>query len=146
MQNLNKLIVENKALWNENEALKAENAKVKQHISQLDENAVRRVTAQKDAVIESLNTQLVSKNEDITKLKTDYNTLWEKYKILVIQWNDLTKQPEIIEAIKRVEERKEKEAETKREEQARQDRYQGVLDRFISEGHEQLKAFRNQVE
>ena len=29
----------------------------------------------------------------------------------------------------------------KREEQARQDRYQGVLDRFISEGHEQLKAF-----
>ena len=141
MQQLNKLIIENKALQNENEALKAENAKVKQHISQLDENAVRRVTAQKDAVIESLNTHLVSKNEDITRLKTDYNTLWEKYKILVIQWNDLTKQPEIIEAVKRVEERKEQEAEAKHEEQARQDRYQGVLDRFISEGHEQLKAF-----
>ena len=45
-----------------------------------------------------------------------------------------------------MEERKEKETETKREEQARQDRYQGVLDRFISESHEQLKAFRNQVE
>lgn len=141
MQQLNKLIIENKALQNENEALKAENAKVKQHISQLDENAVRRVTVQKDAVIESLNTQLASKNEDITKLKTDYNTLWEKYKILVLQWNDLTKQPEIIEAVKRVEERKEQEAEAKHEEQARQDRYQGVLDRFISEGHEQLKAF-----
>ena len=68
MQNLNKLIVENKALQNENEALKAENAKVKQRISQLDENAVRRVTVQKDAVIESLNTQLVSKNDDITRL------------------------------------------------------------------------------
>ena len=141
MQQLNKLIIENRALQNENEALKAENAKVKQRISQLDENAVRRVTAQKDAVIESLNTHLVSKNEDITRLKTDYNTLWEKYKILVLQWNDLTKQPEIIEAVKRVEERKEQEAEAKREEQARQDRYQGVLDRFISEGHEQLKAF-----
>lgn len=141
MQNLNKLIVENKALQNENEALKAENAKVKQRISQLDENAVRRVTAQKDAVIERLNTHLVSKNEDITRLKTDYNTLWEKYKILVLQWNDLTKQPEIIEAVKRVEERKEQEAEAKRLEQARQDRYQGVLDRFINEGHEQLKAF-----
>ena len=141
MQNLNKLIGENKALRNENDTLKAENTEVKQHISQLDENAVRRVTAQKDAVIESLNTQLASKNEDITKLKTDYNTLWEKYKILVLQWNDLTKQPEIIEAVKRVEERKEQEAEAKREEQARQDRYQGVLDRFISEGHEQLKAF-----
>ena len=141
MQQLNRLIIENKALRNENEALKTENAKVKQRISQLDENAVRRVTAQKDAVIESLNTQLASKNEDITRLKTDYNTLWEKYKILVLQWNDLTKQPEIIEALKRVEGRKEQEAEAKREEQARQDRYQGVLDRFISEGHEQLKAF-----
>ena len=141
MQQLNKLIIENKALRNENETLKAENAKVKQHISQLDENAVRRVTAQKDAVIERLNTQLASKNEDITRLKTDYNTLWEKYKILVLQWNDLTKQPEIIEAVKRVEERKEQEAEAKREEQARQGRFQGVLDRFISEGHEQLKAF-----
>lgn len=141
MQQLNKLIVENKALWNENDMLKAENTEVKQRISQLDENAVRRVTAQKDAVIESLNTQLASKNEDITKLKPDYNTLWEKYKILVIQWNDLTKQPEIIEAVKRVKERKEQEAEAKREEQARQDRFQDILDRFISEGHEQLKAF-----
>lgn len=141
MQQLNKLIVENKALWNENDMLKAENTELKQRISQLDENAVRRVTAQKDAVIESLNTQLASKNEDITKLKTDYNTLWEKYKILVIQWNDLTKQPEIIEAVKRVKERKEQEAEAKREEQARQDRFQDILDRFISEGHEQLKAF-----
>ena len=141
MQNLNKQIEENKSLRAENDALKTENNKVKQRISQLDENAVRRVTAQKDAVIESLNTQLASKNEDITKLKTDYNTLWEKYKILVLQWNDLTKQPEIIEAVKRVEERKEQEAEAIREEQARQDRYQGALDRFISEGNKQLKAF-----
>lgn len=141
MQQLNKLIIENKALQNENDTLKAENTEVKQRISQLDENAVRRVTAQKDAVIESLNTHLVSKNEDITRLKTDYNSLWGKYKILVLQWNDLTKQPEIIEAVKRVEERKEQEAEAKREEQARQDRFQDVLDRFINEGHEQLKAF-----
>lgn len=110
MHQLNKLIIENKALQNENEVLKAENAKVKQHISQLDENAVRRVTAQKDVVIERLNSQLVSKNEDITKLKTDYNTLWEKYKILVLHWNDLRKQPELIQAVKRVEDRKEQEA------------------------------------
>ena len=141
MQQLNRLIIENKALQNEKDTLKAENTEVKQRISQLDENAVRRVTAQKDAVIESLNTQLASKNEDITKLKTDYNTIWEKYKILVLQWNNLTKQPEIIEAVKRVEERKEQETEAKREEQARQERYQGVLDRFISEGNEQLKNF-----
>lgn len=72
-------------------------------------------TAQKDFVIESLNTQLVSKRGHYN------NTLWEKYKILVLQWNDLTKQPEIIEAVKRVEERKEQEVEAKREKQARQD-------------------------
>ena len=60
---------------------------------------------------------------------------------MVLQWNDLTKQPEIIEAVKRVEERKEQEAEAKRLEQARQDRYQGVLDRFINERPEQFKAF-----
>ena len=141
MQQLNKLIVENKALQEENGKLKTENAQVKQRISQLDENAVRRVTAQKDIVIERLNTQLASKNENVAKLKTDYNTLWKKYKILILQWNDLTKQPEIVEAVKCVEERKKMEAQAKREEQARQDRYQGVLDRFISEGNEQLKAF-----
>ena len=120
MQQLNKLIIENKALRNENDTLKAENTEVKQRISQLDENAVRRVTTQKDIVIERLNTQLASKSEDVAKLKTDYNILWEKYKILVFQWKDLTKQPEIIEAVKRVEERKEQEAEAKREEQVRQ--------------------------
>ena len=60
---------------------------------------------------------------------------------MVLQWNDLTKQPEIIEAVKRVEDRNKQEAEEKREVQARQDKYQGALDRFISEGHEQLKAF-----
>lgn len=37
--------------------------------------------------------------------------------------NDRRKQPEIIEAVKRVEERNEKEAEAKREEQARQNIY-----------------------
>lgn len=120
MQNLNKQIKENKSLRAENDALKTENNKVKQRISQLAENAVRRVTAQKDVVIERLYTQLASKNEDITKLKTDYNTLWEKYKILVLQWNDLRKMPEINEAVKRVEERKEQDAEAKRKEQARQ--------------------------
>ena len=74
MQNLNKQIEENKSLRAENDALKTENNKVKQRISQLDENAVRRATAQKDAVIESLNTQLISKNEDITTILYGRNT------------------------------------------------------------------------
>ena len=42
MQNLNKQIEENKSLRAENDALKTENNKVKQRLSQLDENAVRR--------------------------------------------------------------------------------------------------------
>ena len=144
MQQLNKLIIENKALQNENEALKAENAKVKQHISQLDENAVRRVTAQKDAVIENLNTQLASKNEDITKLKTDYNTLWEKYKILVLHWNDLTKQPEIIEAIKRVEDRK-KQKQNVRYRQDKTDTKVYLTDSLVKVMNSS-KSFRNQAE
>lgn len=57
MQNLNRLIKENEALLSENNALKAENAKVKERISQLDENAVRRVAAQKDEVIDGLRKQ-----------------------------------------------------------------------------------------
>ncbi len=141
MQQLNKLIVENKALLNENETLKAENAQVKHRISQLDVNAVRRVTAQKDAIIERLNTQLTAVNENTAKLRNDYNALFSKYKYLVLQWNDLTQQPEIVEAARRVEMRKEQEAQIMREEQAKHDRYQGVLDRFISEGHDTLRAF-----
>lgn len=80
MLQLNKLIIENKALQNENEALKAENAKVKQHISQFDENAVRRVTVQKDAVIESLNTQLASKKRGHHKTQD-----WLQYSMGEIQ-------------------------------------------------------------
>ncbi len=64
MQQLNKLIAENRALLNDNEMLKAENAQVKQRISQLDENAVLRVTAQKDAIIERLNAQLTAAHEN----------------------------------------------------------------------------------
>lgn len=53
------------------------------------------------------------------------------------------------DAWKRVEERKEQEAkekatlkaEAEREKQARQNRYMGVIDKFISDGHETLSSF-----
>ena len=54
MQNLNRLIKENKVLVSENNALKTENARVKERISQLEENAIKRVTIQKDEVIDGL--------------------------------------------------------------------------------------------
>ena len=47
------------------------------------------------------------------------SSLWNKYKIIVLQWNNLAKQHEIIEDVKCVEGRKEQEVKARREEQAR---------------------------
>lgn len=138
MQNLNKQIEENKSLRAENDALKTENNKVKQHISQLDEKAVERVT-----------TQLFYAKEELASAKSYNTTLMEMYNDLKARWNTIWQEPEMTDAWRRVEARKEKEtkekarqeAEAKRESMARQNRYIGVLDKFIHEGHEALSFF-----
>lgn len=138
MQNLNKQIEENKLLRAENDALKAENNKVKQRISQLDEKAVERVT-----------TQLVYAKEELASAKSYNTTLMEMYNDLKARWNAIWQEPEMTDAWRRVEARKEEEtkekarqeAEAKRESMARQNRYIGVLDKFIHEGHEALSSF-----
>lgn len=138
MQNLNKQIEENKSLRAENDALKAENNIVKQRISQLDEKAVERVT-----------TQLVYAKEELASAKRYNTTLMEMYNDLKARWNAIWQEPEMTDAWRRVEARKEKEtkekarqeAEAKRESMARQNRYIGVLDKFIYEGHEALSSF-----
>ena len=138
MQNLNKQIEENKSLRAENDALKTENNKVKQRISQLDEKAVERVT-----------TQLVCAKEELASAKSYNTTLLEMYNDLKARWNAIWQEPEMTDAWRRVEARKEKEtkekarqeAEAKRESMARQNRYIGVLDKFIHEGHEALSSF-----
>ncbi len=138
MQNLNKQIEENKSLRAENDALKTENNKVKQRISQLDEKAVERVT-----------TQLVCAKEELASAKSYNTTLMEMYNDLKARWNAIWQEPEMTDAWRRVETRKEKEtkekarqeAEAKRESLARQNRYIGVLDKFIHEGHEALSSF-----
>ena len=138
MQNLNKQIEENKSLRAENGALKAENNIVKQRISQLDEKAVERVT-----------TQLVCAKEELASAKSYNTTLLEMYNDLKARWNAIWQEPEMTDAWRRVEVRKEedakekarKEAEAKRESLARQNRYIGVLDKFIHEGHEALSSF-----
>lgn len=138
MQNLNKQIEENKSLRAENDALKTENNKVKQHISQLDEKAVERVT-----------TQLVYAKEELASAKSYNTTLMEMYNDLKARWNAIWQEPEMTDAWRRVEARKEEdakekarqEAEAKRESMARQNRYIGVLDKFIHEGHEALSSF-----
>lgn len=138
MQNLNKQIEENKSLRAENDALKTENDKVKQHISQLDEKAVERVTI-----------QLVYAKEELASAKSYNTTLMEMYNDLKARWNAIWQEPEMTDAWRRVEARKEKEtkekarqeAEAKRESMARQNRYIGVLDKFIHDGHEALSSF-----
>ena len=138
MQNLNKQIEENKLLRAENDALKAENNKVKQRISQLDEKAVERVT-----------TQLVCAKEELASAKSYNTTLMEMYNDLKARWNAIWQEPEMTDAWRRMEARKEEdakekvrqEAEAKRESMARQNRYIGVLDKFIHEGHEALSSF-----
>ena len=138
MQNLNKQIEENKSLRAENDALKTENNKVKQRISQLDEKAVERVT-----------TQLVYAKEELACAKSYNTTLMEMYNDLKARWNAIWQEPEMTDAWRRVEARKEEdakekarqEAEAKRESMARQNRYIGVLDKFIHEGHEALSSF-----
>ena len=141
MQNLNRLINENKSLEVENKALKAENASVKERISQLDENAVKRVAAEKDEKIENLKGKLDATNEELTNIGKNYRTLMSKYKYLVLQWNEMKQQPEIIEAMARVEKRKQEEEVVKREEQARQSRNQSIINRLIKEGYDALKSF-----
>lgn len=138
MQNLNKQIEENKSLRAENDALKTENNKVKQRIFQLDEKAVERVT-----------TQLVYAKEELASVKSYNTTLMEMYNDLKARWNAIWQEPEMTDAWRRVEARKEKEtkekarqeAEAKRENMARQNRYIGVLDKFIHEGHKALSSF-----
>lgn len=138
MQNLNKQIEENKSLRAENDALKTENNKVKQRISQLDEKAVERVT-----------TQLVCAKEELASVKSYNTTLMKMYNDLKARWNAIWQEPEMTDAWRRVEVRKEREAkekarqeaEAKRESMARQNRYIGVLDKFIHEGHEALSSF-----
>jgi len=138
MQNLNKQIEENKSLRAENDALKTENNKVKQCISQLDEKAVERVT-----------TQLVYAKEELASAKKYNTTLMEMYNDLKARWNAIWQESEMTDAWRRVEARKEREAkekarqeaEAKRESMARQNRYIGVLDKFIQEGHEALSSF-----
>ena len=126
MQNLNKQIEENKSLRAENDALKTENNKVKQRISQLDEKAVERVT-----------TQLVYAKEELASAKSYNTTLMEMYNDLKARWNAIWQEPEMTDAWRRVEARKEKETKEK----ARQNRYIGVLGKFIKEGHEALSSF-----
>lgn len=99
--------------------------------------------------MERVTTQLVYAKEELANAKSYNTTLMEMYNDLKARWNAIWQEPEMTDAWRRVEVRKEKEtkekarqeAEAKRESMARQNRYIGVLDKFIHEGHEALSSF-----
>ena len=143
MQNLNKQIEENKLLRAENDALKTENNKVKQRISQLDEKAVERVT-----------TQLVYAKEELASAKSYNTTLMEMYNDLKARWNAIWQEPEMTDAWRRVEARKEEdakekarqEAETKRESMAQQNIYKECLTSLSERGIKHYLPLPRQTE
>ncbi len=143
MQQLNKLIIENKALRNENDTLKVENTEVKQRISQLDEKAVERVT-----------TQLVYAKEELASVKSYNTTLMEMYNDLKARWNAIWQEPEMTDAWRRVEARKEEdakekarqEAETKRESMAQQNIYKECLTSLSERGIKHYLPLPRQTE
>ena len=74
MQNLNRLINENRSLEAENKILKGENAIVKERLSQLVEKAVKRVTTKKDEVIGRLTGQLSTAKKELMNMGNDYQS------------------------------------------------------------------------
>ncbi len=90
-----------------------ENVHIKERISQLDEKAVERVTAQKDAVIERHKTQLDSLRGQLANVKHSQATVTAKFNDLLRRWNAVWQEPEMTVAWRRVEMRKEQEAKEK---------------------------------
>ena len=163
MQRLKQLIESNKKLKAENgsvkeanNTLKAENTRITKRISELDENAVARVTAQKDAVITLLNNKVSALQSENASLKADLSTLEDKHNQLVDRWNDLWKEPEFNEAWDIYQSRKKREQRQAEERQAAErkarqaaereakliaDRKMNILNRFIAEGRQTQREF-----
>ena len=49
---------------------------------------------------------MTTANSELASIGNDYNALLSKYKLFIMQWNELKQQPEIVEAIERIEKRK----------------------------------------
>lgn len=87
--------------------------------------------------------------DELASAKSYNTTLMEMYNDLKASWNVICQESEMPDAWRRVDARKEEdakekaqqEAETKRENMARLNRYIGVLDKFIREGDKVLSSF-----
>lgn len=79
------------------------------------------------------------------KAESELSTLRSDYERLSRKWNEIWNEPEYNEAARKVKARKEQETrlaeEAKREEQARENRRQTVLDSIVTNGKDSLRSF-----
>lgn len=107
---------------------------LKYRLTLIDANAVDRLQTAKKA-----ETARADKAEsELRELQSDYERLSHK-------WNEIWNEPEYNDAAKKVKVRKEQEArfaeEAKREEQARENRRQTVLNSIVTNGKDSLRSF-----
>lgn len=100
---------------------------LKYRLTLIDENAIERLRNAKNA-----------ETARADKAESELHSLRSTYQNLLGKWNVLWNEPEYNEAARKVKERKEREARLAAE---KQDRYQNILNRFITEGRAALSAF-----
>lgn len=104
------------------------------HTTLIDADAVDRLHNAK-------NTETVRAD----KAESELSTLRSDYERLSRKWNEIWNEPEYNEAARKVKARKEQETrlaeEAKREEQARENRRQTVLDSIVTNGKDSLRSF-----
>ena len=107
---------------------------LKYRLTLIDADAVDRLQTAKNAE----TTRADKAESELRGLRSDYERL--SYK-----WNEIWKEPEYNDAAKMVKVRKEEETrlaeEAKREEQARENRRQSVLDSLVANGKDSLRSF-----
>ena len=107
---------------------------LKYRLTLIDADAVDRLQTTKNAE----TTRADKAESELRGLRSDYERL--SYK-----WNEIWKEPEYNDAAKMVKVRKEEETrlaeEAKREEQARENRRQSVLDSLVANGKDSLRSF-----
>ena len=97
-----------------------------------------RLTLIDESTVERLRNAKNAETARADKAESELHSLRSTYQNLLGKWYSLWNEPEYNEAARMVKERKEREARLAAE---KQDRYQNILNRFITEGRATLRAF-----
>ena len=124
--------------------IKSLNAKVTTLTEEIDGLKYRLTLIDADAV-DRLQTAKNAERARADKAESKLRRLRSDYERLSHKWNEIWNEPEYNDAAKMVKARKEQEAhlaeEAKREEQARENRRQTVLDSIVTNGKDSLRSF-----